>query len=262
MHEQSASSNYHQLARVYDHLMADAPYAEWMQFVLQAWQRTGQKPDHVAELGCGTGSLTRYLLEAGLEVWAVDLSADMLEVAREKIQVSHPGARVHLLQQDITGLDLGTRMDSVVSFCDTLNYITECEGIRAVFNRVFQSLVPGGTFLFDVHTPYKIRDVFGDESFHYQDEEVAYIWESSFYEETETVKHDLTLFVRENDGLFRRFQESHLQQSYNLDDLAQWLVDEGFEVITVTSDFSAEPVAADSERAFFIARKPGSGSAG
>jgi ubiquinone/menaquinone biosynthesis C-methylase UbiE len=262
MREPSASSSYHQLARVYDHLMADAPYDQWMQFVLEAWRSAGQKPDRVAELGCGTGTLTRYLLEAGLEVWAVDLSADMLKVAQDKIKVSHPRARVHLLQQDITRLDVDTRMDSVVSFCDTLNYITGREGIQAVFNRVYQILIPGGTFLFDVHTPYKIRDIFGDETFHYQDDETAYIWESSFEEETETVQHDLTLFVREKDGLYRRFQESHRQQSYNLDDLTRWLVEAGFEVQAVTGDFSTVPVEADSERAFFVARKTGPASAG
>jgi ubiquinone/menaquinone biosynthesis C-methylase UbiE len=250
------SSSYRQLAEVYDHLMADAPYDQWMGFALEAWRLTGTNPQRVAELGCGTGSLTRYLLELDLEVWGVDLSANMLDVAREKVTHSHPQAAVHWLQQDIRQLSLPEQMDSVVSFCDTLNYIPEAEGVQQVFARVFAALVPGGTFLFDVHTPYKIAEVFGDESFSYQDEQVAYIWQSTYDAATETVEHDLTLFVAEKEGLYRRFCELHRQRAYALEDLQAWLKNVGFEVLSITGDFSTQPVEEDSERAFFVARKP------
>jgi len=252
----SPSSSYRQLADVYDHLMADAPYDQWMQFAAEVWRLTGTAPHRVAELGCGTGSLTRYLLERKLEVWGVDLSADMLEVAREKVERSHPGAHVHWLNQDIRRLSLPGQMDSIVSFCDTLNYIPDAEGIRQVFAGVFEALKPGGTFLFDVHTPYKIAEVFGNESFCYQDEQVAYIWQSSYDEYTETVEHDLTLFVAERDGLFRRFHELHRQRAYRLDDLRDWLVEAGFTLLSLTADFSSQAVEEESERAFFAAQKP------
>lgn len=48
-----------------------------------------QPGDHVVELGCGTGSNTRLLLELGADVTAIDLSEPMLERARKKA----PGAR-------------------------------------------------------------------------------------------------------------------------------------------------------------------------
>ncbi|QYY44627.1 methyltransferase domain-containing protein [Aneurinibacillus thermoaerophilus] len=252
----SLSSSYRRLADVYDHLMADAPYDQWMGFAAEAWRLTRTRPRRVAELGCGTGSLTRYLLERELEVWGVDLSADMLAVAREKVQRSHPRAAVHWLRQDIRELALPELVDSVISFCDTLNYIPDAEGIKQVFARVFATLTPGGTFLFDVHTPYKIAEVFGNESFSYQDEHVAYIWQSIYYEDEEAVEHDLTLFVREKDDLYRRFHERHRQKAYSLEALRQWLADTGFDVLSITADFTSQPVATDSERAFFIARKP------
>lgn len=252
----SAFSSYRKLADVYDHLMVDAPYDQWMQFTARAWHMTGTKPYYVAELGCGTGSLTRYLLERELEVWGVDLSADMLEVAREKVRRSHPDASVHWLNQDIRQLSLPRSMDSIVSFCDTLNYIPDADGVRQVFARVFDALVSGGTFLFDVHTPYKIAEVFGNESFCYRDEDVAYIWQSTYDEGAEAVEHDLTLFVAEEDGLFRRFNELHHQRAYSLDDLQKWLAEIGFSLLSITADFSTQQVEEDSERAFFIVQKP------
>lgn len=252
----SAFSSYRKLADVYDHLMVDAPYDQWMQFTARAWHMTGTKPYYVAELGCGTGSLTRYLLERELEVWGVDLSADMLEVAREKVRRSHPDASVHWLNQDIRQLSLPRSMDSIVSFCDTLNYISDADGVRQVFARVFDALVSGGTFLFDVHTPYKIAEVFGNESFCYRDEDVAYIWQSTYDEGAEAVEHDLTLFVAEEDGLFRRFNELHHQRAYSLADLQKWLAEIGFSLLSITADFSTQQVEKDSERAFFIVQKP------
>lgn len=252
----SAFSSYRKLADVYDHLMVDAPYDQWMQFTARAWHMTGTKPYYVAELGCGTGSLTRYLLERELEVWGVDLSADMLEVAREKVRRSHPDASVHWLNQDIRQLSLPRSMDSIVSFCDTLNYISDADGVRQVFARVFDALVSGGTFLFDVHTPYKIAEVFGNESFCYRDEDLAYIWQSTYDEGAEAVEHDLTLFVAEEDGLFRRFNELHHQRAYSLADLQKWLAEIGFSLLSITADFSTQQVEEDSERAFFIVQKP------
>ncbi|BAU27149.1 methyltransferase family protein [Aneurinibacillus soli] len=250
------NTSYRRLADVYDHLMGDAPYDRWMQVAVEVWRHAGTGPSRVAELGCGTGSLTRYLLEYGFEVWGVDLSADMLHVAREKVERSHPDASVHWLCQDIRELALSAHIDSVLCFCDTLNYISDAEGVQRVFARVYEALVPGGTFLFDVHTPYKIAEVFGNESFSHQDGEVAYIWESTYDPDTEAVEHDLTLFVQEQDGLYRRFHELHHQQTYHLADLTDWLAAAGFELLSITADFTGQPVEEDSERAFFAVRKP------
>src|SRR3712207_2138476 len=42
-------------------------------------------PGRVVELGCGSGISTRLLAEAGHEVVGVDLSADLLAIARERV---------------------------------------------------------------------------------------------------------------------------------------------------------------------------------
>jgi ubiquinone/menaquinone biosynthesis C-methylase UbiE len=255
MPERFPPTSYHRLADVYDHLMADAPYDQWMQFALRAWRHTGSVPKRVAELGCGTGSLTRYLLEYNLAVWGVDLSQEMLEVASRKLALSHPQGEVRLLQQDIRNLELDEEMDSVLSFCDTLNYIPDAEGVQQVFAHVYGALKPGGTFLFDVHTPYKIAEVFGNESFSYQDEQVAYIWESMYDAKEEMVEHSLSLFVQEGNGLYRRFHELHRQRAYSMAQLEKWLEEAGFSVLSVTEDFSTQPITEESERAFFAAQK-------
>jgi len=249
-------TSYDKLAQLYDDLMADAPYEEWMAFTLKAWEKYGIQPKKVADLGCGTGSFIRYLLENDLEVYGVDLSASMLTVAREKLQRSHPGHKVTLSCQDIRQLHLAEPMDCILSFCDTLNYITEDQGIKDVFHRVYHALKPGGLFIFDVHTPYMVREVFGNEVFVETDEQVSYIWQCEYIEERTEVIHHLTFFVQEEGNRYCRYEETHHQRAYSVQNLENWLYEAGFMQLSITSDFTFEPISDQSERAFFIGMKP------
>lgn len=256
MHKLQQLTSYHKLAEVYDYLMEDAPYEEWMVFTLRAWERYGVHPKKVGDLGCGTGTFIRYLLEHDVEVYGVDLSSGMLHVAKEKLNRSHPAKKVNLSCQDIRQLHLEQPMDCIISFCDTLNYITEEEGIKDVFNQVYKALKPGGLFIFDVHTPYKISEMFKNEVFVETDEKVSYIWECEYEEERNAVVHNLTFFVQEEEGLYGRYEERHYQQAYSLPSLQNFLEEAGFIDVFISSDFSFEPVNGESERAFFIGLRP------
>ncbi len=74
---------YRQFASVYDRLMEDMPYSDWLRFARESWERYGI-PKTVVDLGCGTGSLAIPLARSGFEVFAIDLSADMLTIGRSK----------------------------------------------------------------------------------------------------------------------------------------------------------------------------------
>ena len=51
---------------------------------------------------------------------------------------------------------------AVVSVCDSLNYITDRDELRHVFELVNNYLDPEGIFLFDMNTVHKYRDILGD----------------------------------------------------------------------------------------------------
>ena len=249
-------TSYHKLAELYDYLMEDAPYEEWMVFTRKAWERYGVHPKKVADLGCGTGTFIRYLLEHELDVFGVDLSSGMLQVAKEKLRRSHPAKKVKLSCQDIRQLNLDEPVDCILSFCDTLNYITEENGIRDVFTKVYEALKPGGLFIFDVHTPFKIAEIFGNEVFIETDEKVSYIWECEYREERKEVAHNLTFFVQEEGDVYHRYEECHHQRGYSILSLQSWLEEAGFIKLSISSDFTFDPVNEESERAFFIGMRP------
>lgn len=244
--------SYAHLAAVYDRLMADTPYDQWLAWVKGVWQQTG-KPQTVLDLGCGTGNIAIPLSKEGYRVIGVDLSAEMLAIAYEKMRAAQ--TEVTWIEQDMRQLELSP-VDAVISLCDSLSYLTEEEDVQATFHKVFAHLRPGGSFLFDVHSPYKILHIFGENTFTLQEEEVAYIWECFTDPLRCEVEHQLTFFLRQPNGLYERVEESHVQRAYQPIQMMNWLRAAGFEQITLTADFLPQPPLAQSERLFFTARKP------
>jgi ubiquinone/menaquinone biosynthesis C-methylase UbiE len=244
---------YRDFAEYYDLLMQDAPYDEWIQWVRQVLDRYRIHPQVVADLGCGTGTLSLRLAEQGFRVYAIDASEDMLAVAEGK-RTGHSRSLM-FLQQDIRQLRLPTAVDLALSFCDTLNYLLEDEHVRQTFHAVFCQLNDGGIFVFDMHTPYKLKHRLGNQVFYEIRPEIAYIWESSFDENRCLVEYDLTFFAEVEDGLYRRFHERHLQRAYADEEIRQWLFDAGFQTVDLFADFRWEQPTETSERWFFVARK-------
>lgn len=252
---------YRQFAQVYDRLMADMPYKEWLEFASHCWELYG-KPGIVADLGCGTGTISIPLAESGLKVYGIDLSEDMLAAARAKSEAkaagnAFPGGGQTLwVQQDMREWELPEEADAAVSFCDCLNYLTEEADVKAFFRQTFRGVRSGGLFVFDVHTPTQLHNYADSQPFVLDEEDVAYIWTCGFDGKRCEIEHALTFFVRdEADGRFNRFEEIHVQRAYPLSWLKEQLVEAGFAEVRMYADFTWDEPDSDTERAFFVAVK-------
>jgi SAM-dependent methyltransferase len=101
----------------------------------------------VLELGCGTGRITRALLERGHDVTAVDNSDEML---------GHVPARAHKVRSDIEALALGRRFDIVLLASNLIN--TPDEPLRAAQLSVCREhLEEGGLLVFERFDPHWLR---------------------------------------------------------------------------------------------------------
>lgn len=67
----------------------------------------------------------------------------------------------------------------------------------------------------------------------------------------------MTLFIKEEDDLFRKYQESHYQKAYELDTIKTLLLEAGMEYIVAYDAFTRQPPKEDSERIYVIAREKG-----
>lgn len=246
--------SYGEFAYFYDQLMQDAPYESWMAFLQEAMARYDFMPRHIADLGCGTGTISIALYEQGYKVTGVDLSEDMLAQAEAKLS-SH-SSRLRFLCQDLRELYLPETCDLAVSFCDSLNYITDADDLGQIFKRVKTQLRPNGMFLFDMHSIFKLREKLGQNVFYEVGEEVTYLWQSRFDEATATVEYDITFFALEDEDeqLYRRFHEYHVQRAYDISTVEQLLKDAGFQTVEVYADFRWDVPTDSTERYFFVAK--------
>ncbi|MBQ1188434.1 MAG: methyltransferase domain-containing protein [Peptococcaceae bacterium] len=75
---------YETLAVMYDALMDDVDYEAWADYIDRMLKKHGCPGKRLLDLGCGTGSISIPLAQKGYQVTGVDLSEEMLAVAREK----------------------------------------------------------------------------------------------------------------------------------------------------------------------------------
>ena len=94
-------------AAVYDTFMDNIPYEEWCEYLTGLLKEQGVTEGLLLDLGCGTGSLTELLADAGYDMIGVDNSEEMLELALEKKEQS--GKDILYLCQDMREFELYPR---------------------------------------------------------------------------------------------------------------------------------------------------------
>lgn len=258
---------YQDFAYVYDEFMDATPYEEWATLLSHWIEKYGiSKPTRdakdileseknlVVDLGCGTGTLTKLLYDKGYDMIGVDNSESMLEIAMEKREES--GAEILYLLQDMRELELYSTVGTIVSVCDSVNYILEEEELQEVFSLVNNYLYPQGIFIFDFNTVYKYEQVIGDTTIAENREDCSFIWENFYDEETQLNEYDVTVFVREGE-LFRRFQETHVQRGYTVEQMTRLVELAGMAIVEVLDADTLEQVTPESERVYVMAREQG-----
>lgn len=245
---------YTSFAQVYDLFMDNVPYDQWCGYITELLREYGIQDGLVLELGCGTGVLTRKLAAKGYDMIGVDYSEDMLEIAMDHRQ---EGEDILYLLQDMREFELYGTVRAAVSICDSMNYIVEYQDLVQVMKLVNNYLDPGGIFIFDLNTPYKYEEILGENTFAENRPEGSFIWENYYDGETGINEYDLTLFVREKEGLYRKFEETHYQRAYELEQVRRAVKEAGMEFVAAYDAGTHKPVRQDSQRIYVIAREKG-----
>ena len=245
---------YSGFAKVYDLFMDNIPYEEWTDYVKELFAEEGITEGILLDLGCGTGSVTENLAKAGFDMIGIDNSEEMLEIAMEKRAES--GLDILYLLQDMREFELYGTVKGVVSICDSMNYILEDEDLLEVFRLVHNYLDNDGIFIFDMNTMYKYEELLADNTFAEDREESSFIWGNYYDEEDEINQYDLALFVKDEDGRYSKYEETHLQRAYRQETVEELIKESGLELLHVYDAFTRELPAEDSERIYFVCRRP------
>ena len=211
-------------------MMGDIPYEAWCAKITGLLRSYGVDSGLVLELGCGTGTMTELMADAGYDMIGVDASEQMLQKALEKRDAS--GHDILYLLQDMRDFELYGTVGAVISVCDSMNYMLTTEDLTTVFRLVNNYLDPGGIFIFDMKTPYCYENVLADRTVAEAFQDAAYIWDNYYDEETRLNEYEVTVFTEDEDGRYTRFSELHRQHAFTLE-----------EVLAAAREAGMEPVA-------------------
>ena len=246
-------SCYEALAASYDGLTRDIPYEKYLRFFKTLLRRHGVTATTVLDLACGTGSLSVLLAKHGYRVLGVDRSEEMLTVAAEKameLEENQP----FFVAQPMQRLRIHEPVDACVCALDSINYVTKPQDVQKAFRCVYKSLRPGGLFVFDINTPYKLEGLDG-QVFLDETEDSYCVWRAVYDKRHSLCRYGMDLFQQANDGLWERSFEEHVERAYTPEELSQWLTDAGFAQVERFANLRLEAPKADELRIFFAAKK-------
>ena len=241
-------------AYVYDEYMDNIPYEEWCEYLVERLKEQGVTPDmEIADLGCGTGTVTQLLDKAGYSCVGIDNAPDMLTIAAEKLYES--GQEIVYSLQDMRDFELPYEVDAMVSIADSMNYITSVPDLESVFACVSENLKKGGVFIFDLKTIHFFRDILAENTYAENREDSAFIWDNYYDEKERNNEYELAVFVKNEDGTFDRFEEQHYQHGFTIDEVTGAVNKAGLTVKNVYNAFTKDMPDDKSERLYFVIEK-------
>ena len=191
-------------------------------------ERSGIREGLIVDLGCGTGLLARELIDAGYDVFGIDISEAMIEIARKRV----PEAEFRVGSLFEVGIP---PCEAVTAISEVLNYLFDPEnedlGLSRVFRRVHDSLAPGGVFVFDVLGPGQVPPGTRAKGFGVG-EDWAVLSEREEDAERGTMERRIVSFRRVGE-YYRRIDEVHRVRLYDPSELAAELERAGFRVRTM-----------------------------
>jgi SAM-dependent methyltransferase len=227
--------------------------------ILDFYENTplGKSNKAMLDLCCGAGHLAAIFLEHGYRVIGIDLSADILDYARQNAAAYLPQGKAQFIQADAANFTIDRRTPLVVSTYDALNHLPDLAALQSCFRAVHAATSDGGTFIFDLNTRLGLKTRWNSISVE-DDESLTLINRSLFDEENNRAWMRITGFIHNADGNYDRFEETVFNTAFELAEVKCSLIDIGWEKVTIVkaNDFSTPLDDPENEyRVFFLVRK-------
>jgi SAM-dependent methyltransferase len=248
-------NNYNVIADLYDIYV---PVTFDVDFFLQ---ETKKVSGEVLELMAGSGRVSLPLIEAGVKLTCVDLSAGLNKILVEKL--GEKGLKADVYEMDVCELDLQKQFEMVIIPFHSFAHLTSHQEQQKALTRIYEHLLPGGTFICTLGNP-KLRqaDVDGQlrlfRKYELPDDGTLLLWIAETNNDEDEQVVEAMQFYEEYDkhGVLtsKRLLELHFRLSHReeFEALAQ---EAGFTIKAFYGDYDYSPFEEDSPFMIWILEK-------
>jgi ubiquinone/menaquinone biosynthesis C-methylase UbiE len=236
-------NNYQRLAQFYEIGGWGNFSKQYIGLIDQLFNEYGIKRAKILDIACGTGILALALAKQGYSVQGVDISPEMVALAKVK---SSGMANVSFNVGGMTDFKVADEFDLVTCTFDSLNYLITTDELKKMFDCVARSLCKSGLFVFDSN-PHQHYSSVGNRSENHTIGVESFRQEVSYDPDRKEAK---TLF-KFADGA----EEIHRQRPYDLSELNPIMDNSGFRVIKSMSKFDNSPYNQESNRLICVAQR-------
>lgn len=245
---------YGALSGCYDILNDQVDYSLWADYIEETLEKFSEVPvELMLDLACGTGKMTFELHRRGYDMTGVDLSPEMLSEAAE-LSKKRGIDNILWLCQDMTDFELYGTVDAAVCCLDGINHLWKSGSLEKCFSLVHNYLVPNGIFMFDVNSPAKFREVYGNRDYILEDDGVLVAWQNDYNEKRKTCDFYISVFTEDEDGRYVREDSVQRERCYSAAYLKKILKKCGFEIVSFSGRYDFEPYSEGDHR-WYIAAK-------
>jgi len=215
-------SDYDVLAQIYAEMYSQPYDEDIIQLLEKLFLQHLPQQAHILDLCCGSGNLTKPLLERGYQVTGIDSSEAMLDYAREKV----PGGKFIL--DDARSFKVKQIFHGAIAVGDSLNHVMNIEDLKSVFQNVFTALLKKGLFGFNM----SMEEMYESDNWNRElqagvTDKLVWIWKQSYDRENKIGQRQITI-MQLTDGNWQRLDRVLLSKAYFPSEIISTLESTGF----------------------------------
>lgn len=242
-------------SKYYDLLYKDKKYLKEAAYVHKLLNKYSTfKINNILDVGCGTGIHAQYLAQYGYSIDGVDLSENMIEIAKMRM-----GEQSRFYVGDGSKFKIGKKYDALISLFHVVNYYTTNNKIKKAFNNASDHLKKGGLFIFDTwYGPGVINDLpsITVKELENNTIKVTRIATPTLYPNENQVDVNYTIFItNKNNSKIDVINEKHTVRYFFKVELSEFLNNAGFELLEYTEWLTGKTPGYDTWGVCFVGRK-------